>query len=88
MKLVIDLEDPDSFGAEVCRVMEARGMVMVAPKRVEPWSVRELAEKAGVSDSTIARLVEAGVLERVKHVGRCLITAKSVERWFEGKESF
>ena len=86
--MVIDLEDPDSFVAEVCRVMEARGMVMVAPKRVDPWSLRELEETIGVSDSTIARLVEAGVLERVKHVGRVLITAKSVERWFEGKESF
>lgn len=86
MKLVVDLSDPDSFGDELVRVMKAKGMVMKAPKRVEPWSVSELAEVAGVSRTTIQRLVEGGVLERVKHVGRVLVTAQSVARWFEGKE--
>ena len=86
MKLVVDLGDADSLGTELVRVMKAKGMVMKAPKRVEPWSVAELAEVAGVSRTTIQRLVEGGVLERVKHVGRVLVTAQSVARWFEGKE--
>jgi transcriptional regulator with XRE-family HTH domain len=86
MKLVVDLGDADSLGTELVRVMKAKGMVMKAPKRVEPWSVAELAEVAGVSGTTIQRLVEGGVLERVKHVGRVLVTAQSVARWFEGKE--
>lgn len=88
MKLVIDLSDPDSLGAEVMRVMEERGMVMVAPKRVEPYSVAEVAEKAGVHSSTVLRLKDAGVLKVVKHLpGRCLLTAESVEKWMKGEEA-
>lgn len=86
MKLVVDLEDPDSLGKEVMRVMEKRGMVMCAPKRIEPFSVKEVVELSGTSESTVKRLVEAGKLKRVKHVGRCLLTAESVEKWLKGEE--
>lgn len=87
MKLVIDLEDPEALGAEVMRVMEKRGMVMVAPKRLSPYSVKEVAEAAGVSTSTVLRLRDSGVLKEVKHLGgRCLLTSESVESWMKGED--
>lgn len=87
MKLVVDLHDPESLGREVMGVMKRMGMVMCAPKRVEPYRLKELVEISGTSDTTISRLVHAGVLKRVPHVGRVLLTVESVEAWLAGREA-
>lgn len=85
MKVVVDFEDGIALVAAVADELTRRGVVMVKPERVEPYSVAEVAEMAGVSRTTVERLVAGGVLKRVKHLeGRTLLVAESVESWMKG----
>lgn len=71
--------------AAVVEAMKEEGLVIPGPDRTAPYSVAEMVEETGLSASQVRKMVEAGIFERVRHVGRVLVTVGSVRRWQEGQ---
>ena len=87
MKLMFDLN-----GAQMAQLAQAvvaeyqmKGLVMVAPERVEPYHIKEAAAALTVGESTIHRWVEAGFLKRVPGTSKVLIVAADVRRMQKGE---
>lgn len=80
----VEVEDLPGLVSAVSDELIRRGVVMVRPERVEPYSMNEVHEMTGLSVTSITRLCEAGRIERVKGTGRVLFTAASVEAWMKG----
>lgn len=66
----------------LCRVRS----ILTAPKHIEcqTRSVREAAAELGLSEITIYRLINRGLLRRLPGVGRVRITKKSIDHYLGG----
>ncbi len=86
MRIPVELvgEAAESLVAAVVAAMRAEGMTVLGPDRTRPFSVPELVEETGLSDSQVRRMIEGGVFKRVPHTGRSLVTVDSVRAWQGG----
>lgn len=89
MKIAVELSETAaaSLVEAVVAAMRAEGLAVLAEGRTKPYSVPELVEETGQSASSVRRLIEAGVFERVPYTGRALVTVASVRRWQAGQRT-
>ena len=86
MKITLEIAE-DSLDFLVPALVEAatrKGLLISKAESDDPLTLGVAAQRAKLSKQTISRLVEDGVLDRVKGTGRILIVASSFNRWREG----
>ena len=87
MRLELNLteEQKSEVVSALMQGMLDSGVALAAPERTRPYSVAEAAEALGVSDSTVMREVEAGILKRLPNTGRILIPVRVIRARQDGE---
>ena len=86
MKIILEIAD-DSLDFLIPALVEAatrKGLLIQRCELDDPLTLEEAARRGKLSKKSVSRLVQDGVLQRVKGTGRLLIVASSFNRWREG----